>query len=152
MIPLQKWLGIFKWQMMHFKIFQHIIQNVRLFFIPLSIIITVSVVFISKHVNFILWIIFPFQVLDSLCLPNFNGTLNWKNAPEKELSKFRNEYTRHYDYYRKKIRVAERNKKQPHILDDMWRKLEVPFLSLKSFPTILDQFNGKRTAGKETWV
>ena len=83
-------------------------------------------------------------------MPNFNGTLDWEDAPKSERDKCRKEYEKHYEHYSKKIRNAEKNKKQPHIVDELWRKLDVPFLSFEKYPNILRQFEGKRTSGKET--
>ena len=89
-----------------------------------------------------------FQVLQSLGLPNFSGSLNWKNSPKKEVDALRNLYMSTYKFYREKIHVAERN---GHNTEKLWEKLEKePFLSWAKFQNILSDFGPQtRTAGKE---
>ena len=89
-----------------------------------------------------------FQVLKSLGLPNFSGTLNWKNSPNDEVVKLRNIYMSTYKFYREKIYLAE---KKGQNTEDLWKKLEnEPFLSLKIAPNILANFGPQtRNAGKE---
>ena len=89
-----------------------------------------------------------FQVLQSLGLPNFSGSLNWKNSPQKEVNTLRNMYNSTYKFYREKIHGAKKN---GHNNEELWEKLDnEPFLSWQKFPNILANFGPQtRTAGKE---
>ena len=59
----------------------------------------------------------------------------------------KNNYMSTYKFYREKIYLSEKKGKST---EELWKKLDVPFLSFAKYPNILADFGPQtRTAGKK---